>query len=67
MKEKQKKEIVQKIIELERILSNPETTEEEKTKAEKEAMKYASMLLMLPDGLSVLCEVDDLVQNNLKK
>ena len=67
MKQKQIYKIADKIIDLENKVANPDISVEEKTKAEKEIMRYAGMLAALPNGLEVMSQIDAIIQKKLLK
>lgn len=62
MKKKQIYEIAEKIAELESILSSADSTKEEKEKAEKQIMTYATMIMRLPDGFNIMFKIDEIIQ-----
>lgn len=59
--------LADKIADLEILVSNPEIDQERKSQAEKEIMRYAGMLAMMPDGLAIMGEIDNIIQKKLEK
>ena len=67
MNKKQMYKLAHKIADLEILVSNPEVDQERKSQAEKEIMRYAGMLAMMPDGLAIMGEIDNIIQKKLEK
>lgn len=67
MRQKQIYKLADKIADLEIIISNPDISQDEKSKAEKEIMKYAGMLAAMPNGLEAMSQIDNIIQKKLKK
>ena len=67
MRQKQIYKLADKITDLEIIISNPDISQDEKSKAEKEIMKYAGMLAARPNGLEAMSQIDNIIQKKLKK
>lgn len=67
MNKKQIYKIADKIIELEKIVSDTSESEERRARAEKEISKYAGMIICLPDGLAVMSEIDEIILKRLEK
>ena len=67
MNKKQMYRLADKIADLEILVSNPEIDQEKKSQAEKEIMRYAGMLAMMPDGLAIMGEIDNIIQKKLEK
>lgn len=67
MNKKQMYKLADKIADLEILVSNPEIDQEKKSQAEKEIMRYAGMLAMMPNGLEVMSQIDGIIQKKLKK
>ena len=67
MRQKQIYKLADKIADLEIIISNPDISQDEKSKAEKEIMKYAGMLAAMPNGLEAMSQIDSIIQKKLKK
>lgn len=67
MRQKQIYKLADKIADLEIIVSNPDISQDEKSKAEKEIMKYAGMLAAMPNGLEAMSQIDNIIQKKLKK
>ena len=67
MRQKQIYKLADKIADLEIIVSNPDISQDDKSKAEKEIMKYAGMLAAMPNGLEAMSQIDNIIQKKLKK
>lgn len=67
MNKKQIYKLANKIADLEITLLNPEISQEQKSKAEKEIMRYAGMLAAMPNGLESMTQIDNIIQKKLKK
>ena len=67
MNKKQIYKLANKIADLEIMLLNPEISQEQKSKAEKEIMRYAGMLAAMPNGLESMTQIDNIIQKKLKK
>ena len=67
MRKKQIYKLADKIADLEIILTNPEISQDEKSKAEKEIMRYSGMLAAMPNGLEAMVQIDGIIQKKLKK
>lgn len=67
MRQKQIYKLADKIADLEIIVSNLDISQDEKSKAEKEIMKYAGMLAAMPNGLEAMSQIDNIIQKKLKK
>ena len=67
MRQKQIYKLADKIADLEIIVSNPDISQDDKSKAEKEIMKYAGMLAAMPNGLDAMSQIDNIIQKKLKK
>lgn len=67
MNKKQMYKLADKIADLEILITNPEIDQEKKSQAEKEIMRYAGMLAMMPDGLAIMGEIDNIIQKKLGK
>ena len=67
MNKKQIYKLANKIADLEIALLNPEISQEQKSKVEKEIMRYAGMLAVMPNGLETMTQIDNIIQKKLKK
>ena len=67
MNKKQMYKLADKIADLEILITNPEIDQEKKSQAEKEIMRYAGMLAVMPDGLAIMGEIDNIIQKKLEK
>lgn len=67
MTQKQKQRIADNLVKYELIHRNLESPKEEVEKAEKEIIKISNMLFALPDGMTLMMEIDHLVHQKLSK
>ena len=67
MTQKQKQKIANNLVKYELIHRNLESSKEEVEKAEKEIIKISNMLFALPDGMTLMMEIDHLVHQKLSK
>lgn len=67
MRKKQIYKLADKIANLEIAITNPDISQDEKSKVEKEIMKYAGMLAAMPNGLEVMSQIDSIIQKKLEK
>ncbi|MBR4984034.1 MAG: hypothetical protein IKY94_15995 [Lachnospiraceae bacterium] len=67
MRKKQIYKLADKIANLEIAITNPDISQDEKSKVEKEIMKYAGMLAAMPNGLEVMSQIDGIIQKKLEK
>lgn len=66
MTKKQMRKTAKEIIALEKIHRNPESSQDEISKAEKRIIQLTNMLSCLPDG-DIIYEIDAIVQEELSK
>lgn len=62
MTKKQKRKIAQEIVQYELIRSNPNSTKDEINEAEKMIFLLTNKIVSVPNGLELMVEIDDLVQ-----
>lgn len=62
MTKKQKRKIAQEIVQYELIRSNPDSTKDEINEAEKMIFLLTNKIVSVPNGLELMVEIDDLVQ-----
>jgi hypothetical protein len=67
MRKKQIYKLADKIANLEIAITNPDISQDEKSKVEKEIMKYAGMLAAMPNGLEAMSQIDGIIQKKLEK
>lgn len=67
MTKKQMRKTAKEIISLEKIHRNPESSQDEISKAEKRIIQISNMLSCLPDGMDIMMEIDAMVQEELSK
>jgi hypothetical protein len=67
MRKKQIYKLADKIANLEIAITNPDISQDEKSKVEKEIMKYAGMLAAMPNGLEEMSQIDGIIQKKLEK
>ena len=67
MRKKQIYKLADKIANLEIAITNPDISQDEKSKVEKEIMKYAGMLAAMPNGLEAMSQIDSIIQKKLEK
>ena len=67
MRKKQIYKLADKIANLEIAITNPDISQDEKSKVEKEIMKYAGMLAAMPNGLEAISQIDGIIQKKLEK
>lgn len=67
MRKKQIYKLADKIANLEIAITNPDISQDEKSKVEKEIMKYAGMLAVMPNGLEAMSQIDGIIQKKLEK
>ena len=65
MTKKQMRKTAKEIIALEKIHRNPESSQDEISKAEKRIIQITNMLSCLPDGMDIMIEIDAIVQSEL--
>lgn len=62
MTKKQKRKIAQEIVQYELIRSNPNSTKDEINSAENMIFLLTNKIVSVPNGLELMVEIDDLVQ-----
>lgn len=67
MTRKQMKRVAEELTNLELIHQNPNSSKEEKVRAERRIMSITNQLMSTKEGLAVMGEIDSMIQNNLKK
>ena len=67
MTKKQKRKIAQEIVQYELIRSNPDSTKDEINEAEKMIFLLTNKIISVPNGLELMVEIDDLVQELLSQ
>lgn len=67
MTRKQIKKLADQIIKLELIHRDPNSSKEEKTKAESQIIQLSGMIGTMPNGLGLMVEIDALVQEGIEK
>ena len=67
MRRKQIKKLADQIAELELISSSPSSSKDEKARARDQMISISGMIACLPDGLDIMTQIDDLVQEKLNK
>jgi len=67
MTKKQMRKIAQEIYDLNIIHDNPESSNEERSRAEKRIISITKQIMCLPRNLEVLGEIDSIVQSIIKK
>ena len=67
MTKKQKRKIAQEIVQYELIRSNPNSTKDEINEAEKMIFLLTNKIVSVPNGLELMVEIDDLVQELISK
>ena len=67
MTNKQIKKLVKELVDLELIHQDPNSPKSEKNRVEKRIMAITNQLMMEPNGLVSLMDIDDLVQQKLKE
>ena len=67
MTRKQMKKLAKQLYEQELIHQNPDSSKEEKVKAEDKIMQLTNYILCLSDGFNILCEIDIIIQDFITK
>lgn len=67
MTKKQKRKVAQEIAEYELIRLNPNSTKDEINEAEKMIFLLTNKFISVPNGLELMIEIDDLVQELLSQ
>lgn len=67
MTKKQMNKIADEIVKWELIHCNPKSTKEELREAEKNIITISNRIACLPNGMTVMMEIDAIIQNKLKK
>ena len=65
MTKKQMRKLANEIVELE-LIHQKSTDEEEKSRAEKRIMEISHKIGGTPEGLEIMMEIDEMVQEKLK-
>lgn len=66
MTKKQMRKIAQEVYEQNLIHDNPESSTEEKSRAEKRIISITKQIMCLPRGMEVLGEIDSIIQGIIK-
>ena len=67
MTRKQMKKLAKQLYEQELIHQNPNSSKEEKNKAEDKIMQLTNYVMCLPDGFNIFCEIDIIIQDFMTK
>ena len=67
MTRKQMKKLAKQLYEQELIHQNPDSSKEEKNKAEDKIMQLTNYIMCLPDGFNIFCEIDIIIQDFITK
>lgn len=67
MTKKQMNKIADEIAKWEMIHCNPKSTKEQLREAEKHIIDISNRIACLPNGMTVMMEIDAIMQNKLKK
>lgn len=67
MTRKQMKKLAKQLYEQELIHQNPDSSKEEKNKAEDKIMQLTNYVMCLPDGFNIFCEIDIIIQDFITK
>lgn len=67
MTRKQMKKLAKQLYEQELIHQNPDSSKEEKNKAEDKIMQLTNYVMCLPDGFNIFCEIDIIIQDFMTK
>lgn len=67
MTRKQMKKLAKQLYEQELIHQNPDSSKEEKNKAEDKIMQLTNYVMCLPDGVNIFCEIDIIIQDFMTK
>lgn len=67
MTKKQVRKIAQEIYDLNLTHDNPDSSQDEKARAEKRIISITKQIMCLPRGIETLGEIDSLVQQIIKK
>ena len=65
MTRKQIKKNAAKILAWELVRQDPTTPERNKREAEENIMQLTNMLMALPDGVNIMLEIDDIIQQQI--
>lgn len=66
MNRKQMKKLAKQIYDNELIHENASSSQEEKSRAEKEIMRLTNQIMSMKDGINIMLEVDVLIQELAK-
>lgn len=67
MTRKQMKKLAKQLYEQELIHQNPDSSKEEKNKAEDKIMQLTNYVMCLPDRVNIFCEIDIIIQDFMTK
>lgn len=67
MTRKQKKDLAKKIYQCEKIHQNPDSSLEEKSRAENKIIQITDEIMELDDGINIMLELDVMVQALVSK
>lgn len=65
MRQAQINKLANQIVALELVVSNPDSSQEDKSQAERQIIQLSSMLACLPNGLEIMTRIDAVVQSKL--
>ena len=63
MTRKQMKKLAKELYQCEQIHQNESSSKEEKSRAENRIMQITNQIMALNDGINILLEIDDMVQD----
>lgn len=66
MTNKQKRKIAKQIYDLEKIRDDKNSSPEEKKNAENKIIQIVGKISSLPDGMFLMLDIDEIIQENLK-
>ena len=65
MTRKQIKKNAEKILAWEKVHSDPLAPEQDKRSAENNILQLTNMLMAMPNGIALLAEIDDIIQQQI--